>query len=753
MSAAVDAHELERAALQKKDREQLQAIATAMGRKPPSRLRKDQIIDLILELSGVGPGGQAAEAPPARRGRSKARAEETATLFAGDAPAPAAEVAPLPAQPAPPSGDVGAEVTAEPTGAVEPEAPTPAVEPARPSRRSRAAAGDDGGRSAARQVRAATSESSPSPAAPTPDTSSPAPSTQDPPTGDTSAQDTSAQGSPTRDTTSGDAPDAALSSSVTAGSDQPGGEHPRGDQARGDQPRAEQSRGDRPAPTSSRSSRMADGPSWPAPAASSAPARFVYDPLEGAEDDGGRHGDDEGGNGRAGTGGQPGQAGDPADGSSRRRRRRGKDRNRVDTPVPPGANPSGTPGAAAPQQAAPPTEGGGEQEPVPVAGYLDLREEGYGFLRVRSYLPSKEDVYVPSKFVRQFGLRKGDHVSGSSRPAGRGEKNPALLRVDTVNGRDPERARSRPRFEDLVAVFPYERLMLEADDGPAGDADGTDGPDDRASDVTARVVDVVTPIGKGQRGLIVSPPGAGKTTLIKLLARALEQNNPEVKVIVVLIDERPEEVTDMRRSVEAEVVASTFDRPAEEHTQVVELTLERAKRMVETGDDVVILLDGITRLTRAHNLASPATGRALAGGLDTGALQPAKRFFGAARNIDEGGSLTILATALVGTGSTMDEVIYEEFGGTGNLELRLDRDLADEQVFPAIDLVASGTRHEEVLLDDEDLLPLRSLRRSLAGAGDGAPGAGLKALLGRIGASASNDELLAAPAEAGSPSS
>ncbi len=292
-------------------------------------------------------------------------------------------------------------------------------------------------------------------------------------------------------------------------------------------------------------------------------------------------------------------------------------------------------------------------------------------------LPSKDDVYVPVKQARQFGLRKGDYLKGASRPAGRSEKNPALLRLDEVNGKAPELALKRPRFEDLTPLFPDEQLKLERADDP--------------TNMTARIVDLISPVGKGQRGLIVSPPKAGKTTIMKEIARSIELNNPEVKVLVLLVDERPEEVTDMKRWLKnGDVVASTFDRPSDEHTMVAELTIERAKRMVEMGEDVVIILDGITRLARAYNLAAPATGRIMSGGVDSGALYPPKRFFGAARNVEEGGSLTILATALVETGSKMDEVIFEEFKGTGNMELRLDRKTAERRIYP-------GDRRRRVL--------------------------------------------------------
>jgi transcription termination factor Rho len=373
-------------------------------------------------------------------------------------------------------------------------------------------------------------------------------------------------------------------------------------------------------------------------------------------------------------------------------------------------------------------------EPVDVEGLLDLRDEGYGFLRVRGYLPSKDDIYVSVKQVRQFGLRKGDHITGASRPALRNEKNPALLRIDEVNGVDPEQARRRRRFEDLTPLFPDEKLPLETVDDQGN--------------MTARIVDLISPIGKGQRGLIVSPPKAGKTAIVKQIARSVETNNPEVKLMVLLVDERPEEVTDMRRwlrSETSEVVASTFDRPSEEHTQVAELTIERAKRLVEDGQDVIIILDGITRLARAYNLAAPATGRIMSGGVDSGALYPPKKFFGAARNIEEGGSLTILATALIETGSKMDEVIFEEFKGTGNMELRLDRRLAERRVYPAIDVDASSTRHEELLFARNQLNLVWALRRVLSGLSstDGGNAAALELLIDRMKTFRTNDEFLA----------
>jgi transcription termination factor Rho len=408
------------------------------------------------------------------------------------------------------------------------------------------------------------------------------------------------------------------------------------------------------------------------------------------------------------------QQGDGEPGNRRRRRRRGRDRDRQDEP-----------------QENVPFEG----EPIDVAGYLDLRDEGYGFLRVKGYLPSRDDVYVSVKQTRQLGLRKGDHLEGASRPAGRSEKNPALLRIDKVNGQDPELAKARPHFEDLTPLFPDEKLRLERDAQPL--------------DMTSRIIDLISPIGKGQRGLIVSPPKAGKTTVMKTIAQSIEENNPEVHVMVLLVDERPEEVTDIRRLVKGDVIASTFDRPSDEHTQVAELAIERAKRMVEEGKDVVIILDGITRLARAYNLAAPATGRIMSGGIDTGALYPPKKFFGAARNVEEGGSLTILATALVETGSKMDEVIFEEFKGTGNMELRLDRRAAEKRIYPAIDVDASSTRHEELLFERTQLQQVWKLRRVLSGlAAEGNTGAGLELLIDRMRTFPNNDVFLAEIAKA-----
>ncbi len=369
-------------------------------------------------------------------------------------------------------------------------------------------------------------------------------------------------------------------------------------------------------------------------------------------------------------------------------------------------------------------------EPIEVSGYLDLRDEGYGFLRVNGYLASEGDAYVSVRLTRQFNLRKGDYVTGMSRPAGRNEKNPGMLDVRTINGVDVAKMKPRPKFEDLTPLFPDEKLELSTASDP--------------TNMTARIIDLISPIGKGQRGIIVSPPKAGKTTVMKTIATSIEKNYPEVKLIVLLIDERPEEVTDMRRTVKGEVISSTFDRPSEEHTHVAELVIEKAKRLVEMGEDVVIILDGITRLSRAYNLAAPATGRVMSGGIDAGALYPPKKFFGAARNIEEGGSLTILATALVETNSRMDDAIFEEFKGTGNMELRLDRKLAERRIYPAIDVDASSTRHEELLFNRQQLQMVWKLRRVLSGlAAEGNAAPGLELLIDRLKTFKNNDEFLA----------
>ncbi|MEN9706591.1 MAG: hypothetical protein RIS31_157 [Actinomycetota bacterium] len=364
---------------------------------------------------------------------------------------------------------------------------------------------------------------------------------------------------------------------------------------------------------------------------------------------------------------------------------------------------------------------------ISVAGILDILEN-YAFIRTSGYLPGPNDVYVSLGQVKKYGLRKGDAVVGAIRQPREGEgqgrqKFNAVVRIDSVNGQSIDEAQARIEFGKLTPLYPQTRLRLETD----------------AAKLNTRIIDLVAPIGKGQRGLIVSPPKAGKTLVLQAIANSIAVNNPEVHLMVVLVDERPEEVTDMQRTVKGEVIASTFDRPAEDHTTVAELAIERAKRLVELGHDVVVLLDSITRLGRAYNLSAPASGRILSGGVDSSALYPPKRFFGAARNIEDGGSLTILATALVETGSKMDEVIFEEFKGTGNMELRLSRQLADKRIFPAVDVNASGTRREEMLMNPDETKIIWKLRRALAGLEQQQA---LELVLGRLKETQSNVEFL-----------
>ncbi len=602
--------QLERSVLEAKEREELFAIANALGTRPTSRARKSELVTQILQATGVE-----VPAPEADRPRRSTRARKSA--------GPEAR---LPLE--------------ESTQAV--TAPGPA-----PARAARAARADTGvGASAAPATGAPPAGAPPAGA---------------PPAGATARSGASAAAVPA----AAQAPLPAVhngksgAAQTASASDHPGADHPG-----------------------------ADHPGAETPSAADHPA--------------GDQGDDQ----------QSHYDGEP--GNRRSRRRRGRDR---------GDHPQRDLAGQSPEQ---PFSG----EPVPVSGMLDLREEGYGFLRTTGSVPGPTDVYVSISQVRRFALRRGDVIEGASRPAGGNEKYPALVRVDRIGGINPEQARARPRFERLTPAFPDERLRLELD----GDPDN----------LTPRIIDLLAPIGKGQRGLIVSPPKAGKTTVLKQIAQSIETNNADVVLMVLLVDERPEEVTDIRRSVKGEVVASTFDRPAEEHTQVAELTIERAKRMVELGRDVVVILDGITRLARAYNLAAPGTGRIMSGGMDTGALYPPKKFFGAARNLEEGGSLTILATALVETGSRMDEVIFEEFKGTGNMELKLDRHLAERRTYPAIDVNASSTRHEELLYPEEQLQQVWRLRRGLnALVAGGNNATGLELLLDRLRASRSNDELLA----------
>ncbi len=447
----------------------------------------------------------------------------------------------------------------------------------------------------------------------------------------------------------------------------------------------------------------------------------------------------QGNQGNQGQGNQ-GQGQGDDDGSRRNRRRRGRDRtdrnDRPDRTDRPDRN-DRPERSDRPDRNEPANRGnrGTRGEPdttileddvlVPAAGILDVLDN-YAFVRTSGYLPGPDDVYVSLSMVRRFGLRRGDAVTGQVRQPREGDRkekfNP-LVRIDTINGADPEAAKGRVDFGKLTPLYPSERLRLETD----------------STNLIGRVIDIASPIGKGQRGLIVSPSKAGKTMIMQSIANSITTNNPECHLMVVLVDERPEEVTDFERSVKGEVISSTFDRPASDHTAVAELAIERAKRLVELGHDVVVLLDGITRLGRAYNLAAPASGRILSGGVDSAALYPPKRFFGAARNIEDGGSLTIMATALIESGSKMDEVIFEEFKGTGNMEIRLRRDFADKRLFPAIDAVQSGTRREELLMSKEELQIVWKLRRVLSGL-DGQQA--LELLLERLKKTHSNIEFL-----------
>jgi transcription termination factor Rho len=619
--------QLERSVLEAKERDELFAIADALGASPASRAKKSDLINQILRATGIEPeaaGGTEPEKP--RRTRARKAAEKPAE--------PAESVAP---------------VNGSGSGAV-PEVGANSGTRAGPDARAGSDAGADTGEST--------------------------------------------EGRAERRAPAG-ANGRGGSDNATEGSGPPVGEDSE---------------------DAGRLDRAAAGGRVGATARMTAGGRTHTDSNSASADAGASDSDSGGPSGAT----QTGFAAEP--GNRRNRRRRGRDR--FDRPE------RDLPGQSVESQY--------NGEPIPVTGYLDLRDEGYGFLRTSGFLSGPGDVYVSISQVRRFALRKGDYLEGAARPAGGNEKYPALLRIDTVSGMTPDEARGRPRFETLTPLFPDAKLRLEI-------------PGDSAN-LTARIVDLISPIGKGQRGLIVSPPKAGKTTILKQIAHSIEANNPDVQLMVLLVDERPEEVTDMRRSVKGEVIASTFDRPAEEHTQVAELAIERAKRMVEVGKDVVIVLDGITRLARAYNLAQPATGRIMSGGIDTGALYPPKKFFGAARNIEEGGSLTILATALVETGSRMDEVIFEEFKGTGNMELRLDRRLAERRIYPAIDVNASSTRHEELLFDRVQLQQVWKLRRVLnALASEGSAAAGLELLLDRIRSTRTNDEFLAEVAKNATP--
>ncbi|MDQ6798500.1 MAG: transcription termination factor Rho [Actinomycetota bacterium] len=636
---------LERSVLERKERDELAAIATAMGVKASGRASKSTLIDSILREAGIETGGEERPKRP-RASKAAATSDRDSASVNGASERPAGR------------GDGPAAVIAPPAPVTEPDVDPDAEPTTRPVI--------------------------------TPPSREPSPSPDDEPS------PAEAGSVPERNAGSVPEPKAGSVPEPKAGS---------GGGAAAGADRSASSGNGRGTDSEAMAGGFSDGSRQSAGGQQAGSTRT---------DDRQRNRDNRG----AGQGQAPGQGPDNAgEGGNRRsssRRRRGRDRgDRV----------------MVQQERVDDVQFSGE--PSPVEGLLDLHDKGYGFLRTAGYLASAKDVYVSVSQVRRFGLRKGDYVKGASRPAGNNESWPALLRIDTVSDMTPDEARQRPRFEDLTPLFPDARLHLEV----SGDS----------TNMVSRIVDLISPIGKGQRGLIVSPPKAGKTTVLKQIAHSIEKNNPEIHLMVLLVDERPEEVTDMRRSVKGEVVASTFDKPSEEHTQVAELTLERAKRLVEVGTDVCIVLDGITRLSRAYNLAAPATGRIMSGGIDVGALYPPKKFFGSARNVEEGGSLTILATALVETGSRMDEVIFEEFKGTGNMELRLDRKLAERRIYPALDVNGSSTRHEELLFERNQLQQVWKLRRVL-NALEG--GAGLELLMDKIRNTKSNDEFLAEIAKA-----
>ncbi len=629
----------ERVELDKKDKAELQAIVEALGGRATSRTKKAEMIDMILELSGVTSTGADAQTPT-----------EASAVSSSE-----------PATPAPDSGDTVVVAATLPYEEGQPEATEPSPDQS----------SDD---SPTADKSTATREDS------TPDSS-----------GATAAK--------RRRGRRNDEPPAEWELEVadtgSSGSNSPGDKRdgsPGERSARNDKAARsdKQGRGDRN--DGGRRSRGSGDKSG-----------------SGRGDDAQANAGDRGSGNTKST-----DSADDGESGNRRRRRRGRGKERDDNVEP------------------------AQQAVVDVLGLLDLREDGYGFVRVNGLLPSKDDVYVPVKMARQFKLRKGDLLTGTARAANRNEKNPALQELLTINGKSPEEVGDRPDFDALTPLFPDERLILERTNQPL--------------DLTPRIIDLITPIGKGQRGMIVSPPKAGKTTILKEITTSIEQNHPEVDLIVLLIDERPEEVTDMDRHLKrGEVIFSTFDRPVEEHCAVAELTLERAKRRVEDGHDVVIVLDGITRLARAYNLSASGTGRMMSGGVDAGALYPPKRFFGAARNLEEGGSLTILATALVETGSRMDEVIFEEFKGTGNMELRLDRELSERMIFPAIDALGSSTRRSELLVLGPEQHSTAKLRKVLAGLADGEDGtaaAGMRLLADRLRTFGTNAEFLAEIAKA-----
>ena len=666
----------DRATLDGKDRDQLQAIASAIGVKGVSRLKKADLVAAIV-------GSPSVSSVPSTRSTASVRAASSAHI--GDpASAPASGTASPTAEIAAGSNRVDGPKRIRSARGSEPD-PLVSVVAEQASQSAEPGSGDEPP-VIVRPRRSSESLGAKPSAAPARTSSQPTGSASAPAPAHGAVASSSTEPSVTHSSVARDA-GAGVGISSESGSS---------DRAQSTQ-NAQSIRASQPAVSTAPTTSNADVAVVPTPA-------DLVDPQRGT------------GNGNGGAGGENRNGEDWADGDprkGRRNRRRGRNRDGRD---------------GLPESESIPVQG----DLIDVAGLLDLRDDGYGFLRSGGFHPGRHDAYVSASQVRKFSLRKGDHIRGAVRPATSTERYPALVRVDAINDLGPEEARGRARFEDLTPLFPDSQLKLEMKDNPG--------------ELTGRIIDLVAPIGKGQRAMVVSPPKAGKTTVIKHIVHAIERNNPECHVMVLLVDERPEEVTDMKRHVQrAEVVASTFDRPSEEHCQVAELTIERAKRLVELGNDVVIVLDGITRLARAYNLASPGTGRIMSGGIDAGALYPPKKFFGAARNVEEGGSLTIIATALVETNSKMDEHIFEEFKGTGNSELRLDRRLADRRIFPSIDIEASGTRREELLFDRIQIQQVWKLRKVVAAldaerGGDG--GKGLELLLDKLRSTTTNLEFL-----------
>lgn len=624
MCVVSDNLSVERVELQKKDKSELQTIVAALGGKPPSRATKADLIDAVLELSGVVESEASAPVPD---------------VVADD----------IPADPV-----VEPNRTSAPTSA---EAPSPSNAADQPARGQQAEA----------------------------------PSSNRPPRARRGKKNNEPPAEWETDVDNGGRP--ARSDAPADRQQQNGAKKQNGN--------AERNGGSHDRPKGDRSGADKGGN----PEKSAADKGNVGKPDAGNGD---KSEGDKGGNHKSGDD----KNADDGDGSNRRRRRRGRGRDRDDEQLP-------------------------AMEAIEATGYLDLRDDGYGFLRVNGYLQSAEDVYVPVKMARLFGLRKGDLVEGTARPANRNEKNPALQSISSINGADPELSKSRLRFEDLTAISPFERLRLEMDERPTASA--------------ARLVDLLAPIGKGQRGLIVAPPESGSIELIKQLAGGVETNNPEAHLMVLLFDGRPEDVVEVRRSLEfGEVAAASFDAPPEEQCALVDFTIERAKRMVEGGEDVVIIADGLTSIAKAYSLGVQPSGRTIAG-VDAAALHPTKRFFGSARKLEEAGSLTILATIRVGTGAIFDEAIFEEFQGTSTSEVHLDAWLADEGVFPNIDLELSMTRNADLLAEPDDLAAVDVLRALMASAIDEADGPAVDAarrLVERLEASTSNEAFLAGIAKA-----